>query len=587
MKKSRAVKKKNGILGLCDRKQGKALANELKEEILQFYESDENSRMCPGKKDTVSIRNKDGDKIKHQKRLVLSNLCELYATWKEANPYKKVGFSTFAAQRPKYCVLAGSTGTHAVCVCKYHQNPKLMAEACLKSSVHDFMKVCVCSIESEKCMMGHCKDCPGREGLIEHMNNCEELSALEDVSYLQWVSTDRAKLVNIIESKADFIDNFSSQLVKLTRHSLTAKAQNMYMKELKANMKPLDIILQGDFAENFSYVVQDEIQSFHWENKQATLHPFVAYHRLADGTLEHCNICVVSDTKEHTTVTVYAFLSFVIPYLQTRFPDMKKIHYFTDGCAGQYKNKNNFINLCHHEEDFGLEGEWNFFATSHGKSACDGIGGTVKRLLTKASLQRPYTDPILTTEAIMEFCTTNIPGIHFLNIPSEDIVKHELKLQGLFQDAKTVKGTQQFHRLVPVSKSKLHAYKLSHQCTPPELVSVQDSGEDMTELSKNHPTEIKKQNYICCLYDNHAWIGLVEDVSEEHGDFFIKFMHPHGPSKLFFWPNTDDTCWVHEADILCIIGTPSLASSRRMYSLNRQDDVRIGRLWTKWVMDKF
>ena len=130
-----------------------------------------------------------------------------------------------------------------------------MAEACFKSSVHDFMKVCVCSIKSE-CMMGHCKNCPGREGLIEHMKNCEELSALEDVSYLQWVSTDRAKLVTIIESKAVFIDNFRSQVVKLTRHSLTTKAQNLYMKELKANMKPLDIILQGDFAENSSYVVK-------------------------------------------------------------------------------------------------------------------------------------------------------------------------------------------------------------------------------------------------------------------------------------------------------------------------------------------
>ena len=112
----------------------------------------------------------------------------------------------------------------------------------------------------------------------------------------------------------------------------------------------------------------------------------------------------------------------------------------------------------------------------------------------------------------MEFCTTNIPGIHFFNIPPEDIVKHELKQKGRFQAAKTVKETQQFHRLVPVSKSKLHAYKLSHQSTPPELVSVQDSDEDMTELSQNHPTEIKKQNYICCLYDNHAWIGLAEDV---------------------------------------------------------------------------
>ena len=61
-----------------------------------------------------------------------------------------------------------------------------------------------------------------------------------------------------------------------------------------------------------------------------------------------------------------------------------------------------------------------YFATSHGKSACGGIGGTVKRLSTKASLQRPYTDPILTSEVTMEFCTKNIPGIHFFNIPPED-----------------------------------------------------------------------------------------------------------------------------------------------------------------------
>ena len=94
------------------------------------------------------------------------------------------------------------------------------------------------SVESEKCMMGHCKDCPGRESLIEHMNGCDELSTLDDVSYLQWLSTDRAKLVTITKSKGDFIDNFSSQVVKLTRHSFTAKAQSSYMKELKATMKP-------------------------------------------------------------------------------------------------------------------------------------------------------------------------------------------------------------------------------------------------------------------------------------------------------------------------------------------------------------
>ena len=40
------------------------------------------------------------------------------------------------------------------------------------------------------------------------------------------------------------------------------------------------------------------------------------------------------------------------------------------------------------------------FSTSHGKGACDGVGGTVggivNCLAARASLQRPYVDQILT-----------------------------------------------------------------------------------------------------------------------------------------------------------------------------------------------
>ena len=61
------------------------------------------------------------------------------------------------------------------------------------------------------------------------------------------------------------------------------------------------------------------------------------------------------------------------------------------------------------------------------KSACDRIGATMKRLLTKGSLQRPYTDPIPSSEAIMEFCNKYNPGIHFL---PEDIAKHGMKYNG-------------------------------------------------------------------------------------------------------------------------------------------------------------
>ena len=82
----------------------------------------------------------------------------------------------------------------------------------------------------------------------------------------------------------------------------------------------------------------------------------------------------------------------------------------------------------------------------------------------------------------------------------------------------------------------------------------------MTERSEKFPIEIIHQNYICCVYDNQALIWLAKDLLKEHSDFFIKFMHPYRPSKIFSWPSTDDICWVCEADILCIIDTPSLGS---------------------------
>ena len=56
----------------------------------------------------------------------------------------------------------------------------------------------------------------------------------------------------------------------------------------------------------------------------------------------------------------------------------KKVVYFSDRCGGQYKNYKNFMNLCPHKQDFGLDAEWIFFATRLDKSPCDGIGGPVK-----------------------------------------------------------------------------------------------------------------------------------------------------------------------------------------------------------------
>ncbi len=85
-------------------------------------------------------------------------------------------------------------------------------------------------------------------------------------------------------------------------------------------------------------------------------------------------------------------------------PHINKLMYFSNGCGGQYKNYKNFINLCLHKQDFGMDVEWVFFATSHRKSPCDGIGGSVKRHAAKRSLQRPLNNQILDYRAMLEVC---------------------------------------------------------------------------------------------------------------------------------------------------------------------------------------
>ena len=95
------------------------------------------------------------------------------------------------------------------------------------------------------------------------------------------------------------------------------------------------------------------------------------------------------------------FKRHLVEFLKTNYKVTEMI-YFSDGCAGQHKkNCKNFINLCHHYEDFGIVAEWHFFATSHGKGPPDGVGGTVEREAATASLQQVHSGHITTPVHIL------------------------------------------------------------------------------------------------------------------------------------------------------------------------------------------
>lgn len=469
---ARAVKelvKQKGVLSTPNPKPGKSLKPEIAELVKEFYQGDDASRLMPGLKDTVSVgKGKMRENV--QKRLILMNLKEMYKYFKKKHPEVIIGFSKFSELRPKHCILAGQSGTHSFCVCIIHHNIKLMMSSGetkqiitsgdSKKNFKDIMKEIMCDPPTENCHMNECVKCPGTELLKKRLLDEFEKKYIERVTYRQWLSTDRCNLETIVKEVDDFVESFCDGIVKLKTHDFIATKQKEYFDQLKANLKDTEALVTGDFAENYSVVRQDEVQSGHWAKNQITIHPFVVYFK-SEGPIKHMNFAFLSDCLNHDTIAVYTFQSRLIEYLKNINPNFKKIFYFSDGSAAQYKNRKNFIDLCYHKTDFKLDAEWHFYATCHGKSACDGIGGTIKRLAAKASLQRPYEDQILTAEDLFEFGNLNIHGINFLLTTVEDYEKTERKLSDRFASTKTIEETQKFHAAIPLTRKKLKMKKYS------------------------------------------------------------------------------------------------------------------------------
>ena len=161
-----------GVLSSPNPKLGSLTLSAQTEEVKNFYLSDDISRIMPGKKYLVSVLAADG-KREHKQKV----------------PDMKIGFSKFAMLRLKECILAGTAGTHSVCVyaategvypgwnCWYtfsvRLNIKLMMAGGKIESLTDgsykHYRHCLaamqCNLPNIDCHFGNCNQCPGTEPL--------------------------------------------------------------------------------------------------------------------------------------------------------------------------------------------------------------------------------------------------------------------------------------------------------------------------------------------------------------------------------------------------------------------------------------
>jgi len=92
--------------------------------------------------------------------------------------------------------LARSSGTHSVCVCQHHENPKLKLSALDNLlQLKTMMAKQVCNVNSEECMLHKCEKC-GRVNAVKM--ELEGYATNSDIyTFKQWVNVDRSELTTI------------------------------------------------------------------------------------------------------------------------------------------------------------------------------------------------------------------------------------------------------------------------------------------------------------------------------------------------------------------------------------------------------
>lgn len=145
--------------------------------------------------------------------------------------------------------------------------------------------------------------------------------------------------MNKVEPVEDFLENLCADYEILLKHDFLAIKQGEYLKFRKDNLVDGEFVVCLDFAENYTCHVQDAIQSHHWSARQATVHPYVIYYKENDK-IKHLNYVMISEKVLHDASAINLFNTKMIAHLKSHFGEenVKKIYYFSDGPASQYKN---------------------------------------------------------------------------------------------------------------------------------------------------------------------------------------------------------------------------------------------------------
>lgn len=422
---------------------------ELDRLVVDFYNQDDISQQLPGQRDRKVIRDLDGTKRYVQKRVMLLTISETFSEFKKSNPTSVIGKTKFYSLKP-FNIDCVSELKQVGCLCTKCENMKLLFSSIRSrmtgkiDNVLQFIEMFSCSLS---CDAHSCEVCDGNLMLlIFEMFEEDEFDVDIDVS--QWtMDVYHMKLKSESKTLTEIILLLIDRIPDYKHHMIIKASQSSFFKESIATSSDNTVVIQVDFAENFKCVAQNEIQSGYFNQQTIAIFTVVIW----AGNKKFSHVYVADDTS-HSKYCVVLFLHKIIEDLKKKFPNLRIVKMFSDGCACQFKNRWILSLIAFAQDLFGIELSWDFFAPGHGKGAVDGIGGIVKRVVYQRIMTKKVR--IYSAKEFHDCLVANVKGISSTYVSVDEIKKLENVLEPKWKNVKPIPGINKFF------KFKKHGEKL-------------------------------------------------------------------------------------------------------------------------------
>ena len=418
------------------------------------------------------------------------------------------------------------------------------------------------------------------------------------------------------KKKVEFVEIFTKQVAVFRRHMFRITEQYRQIKMLKETMPDNHAIVHMDFAENYvCQGVEAPQGAGYYDATYVSLHPAVIYYKDERG-LQKVSEVFVSDSLTHSAISVNTIMKQVVEHVKGVCPNITCIHYLTDSPSSQYRNQKIAYMVSHHTSLFGVQAAWIYFEAGHGKGACDGVGGTSKRMADDAVKHQKCI--IQNALDYYTWAKSSATSIQYFFYTSEDVLQSQKDIDEM--NTTPIIGIMKIHSMVCPQPGLLYVRETScygrccfvdgvfnptcegwilHEVPMKQHEDEEhdeddnekdDEDDDEMETSDDEsdddvaaiPSPYAPHDYVAAVYQRNWYIGKV--IKVEGSRCFIRFMAHTRYQRRFIWPTQVDEMWVDQSEIICKIDRPTkVGSGSKSYTLRKASHSEIISLWEDFL----